>query len=242
MVRQLVATLATVALAPALVAQGLRLRRSVPRLPDAAGPHLGVVGSEGPPLRLLVIGESTVAGVGARDHGEALTGQLAAELSRRTGRPVRWRAIGRSGATAGALHGELAAGTLDEPADVVVVALGVNDTVALHAAPRYRRDLLRLIATLRARLGPVPVVLTGVPPLAKFPALPQPLRTVLGLRARALDAAAASLVALPGVAHAPLPRVLLTPGSFATDGFHPGPAGYRLWADHLARVLPPPAR
>jgi lysophospholipase L1-like esterase len=204
---------------PVLLVQGLLVRRRVLRLPEASGPTSGSV--PGPdPLRLLVLGESTAAGVGAATHAAALTGQLAVAL----GRGVRWRVIGRSGLTASAARG-LVPRPLD--ADVVVVVLGVNDTKNLVPVRRWRTDLLRLIIAI----GDVPVVLTGVPPMDAFPSLPQPLRLLLGLRSRELDAAAASL---PRVTHLPMPRELLTPELFCEDGFHPSEAGYRLWAGSIA--------
>jgi lysophospholipase L1-like esterase len=63
---------------------------------------------------------------------------------------------------------------------------------------------------------------------------------VLGLRARLLDRAAERLAAqLPAVHHAGGPG--LPPGSasvyFASDGFHPSPAGYARWARQLAPAV-----
>jgi lysophospholipase L1-like esterase len=229
------ANAATIALLPVLVAQGLRVRRTTLRLPGASGPVTGVAAGDGPVFRLLVLGESTVDGVGAESHEEALTGSVARALARRSGREVAWQAVGRTGANARVVHDELLAFT--EAADFVVIALGVNDTIELHSAPRFRRDLLRLIVALRRRLGPIPVLLAGVPPMGSFPTLPQPLRAVFGLRAAALDFAAASLTALPGVTHASIPVALFDEDTFAADGFHPGPAGYRVWGEQVAEIL-----
>jgi lysophospholipase L1-like esterase len=226
---------ATIALAPVLIVQGLRVRRTTPKLGGAAGPVTGSAPGVGPALRLLVLGESTVDGVGAVSHEEALTGQLAHAIARRTGREVSWLAVGKTGANARVAHDELLARI--SPADLVVIALGVNDTIELRSAAAFRRDLLRLVVALRRRLGPVPVFFAGVPPMGRFPALPQPLRTVFGLRSAALDAAAASLAGLPGVGHVPLSAELLDADCFAADRFHPGPAGYRSWGAQLAEVL-----
>jgi lysophospholipase L1-like esterase len=118
-----------------------------------------------------------------------------------------------------------------------VIALGVNDTIELRTAAGYRRDLLRLVLDLRRRLGPVDVLLAGVPPMSRFPALPRPLRDVLSARSAALDRAAATLGRLPGVRHLPMDPALLDPAAFASDRFHPGPAGYARWARTLARAV-----
>ncbi|MEU7783838.1 MULTISPECIES: SGNH/GDSL hydrolase family protein [unclassified Amycolatopsis] len=214
-----------------LIAQAVYVKRTTPRLPGAAGPTEGLVPGDGEPFRLAVLGESTVDGVGAAHHGEALTGCLARELAR-DGRAVRWQAVGRTGANARTVRAELV--PLVAPADLVVVALGVNDTIELRSAPAYRRDLLALVVELRRRLGPVEVVLAGVPPMARFPALPRPLRDVLSARSTALDAAAAALARVPGVTHLPMDPALLDPAAFASDRFHPGPAGYARWAQTLA--------
>ncbi|HEY2058635.1 MAG TPA: SGNH/GDSL hydrolase family protein [Amycolatopsis sp.] len=219
--------------APLLVVQAVRVRRSTPRLPGAAGPVEGVVG-DGAVLRLAVLGESTVDGVGAATHDEALTGQLARQLAARLGRQVRWQAIGRTGANARVVSQDLVPRL--KPADLLVVVLGVNDTIELHSATRFRRDLLNVVVEARRRIGPVPVLVAGVPPMARFPSLPRPLRDVLAARSEALDRAAAELAELSGVAYAAMDPALLHEGTFAADRFHPGPVGYRDWAESLVKV------
>ncbi|HVK21459.1 MAG TPA: SGNH/GDSL hydrolase family protein [Actinokineospora sp.] len=231
------ATLATAVLLPVLAAQGLMLRRTIPRLPGAEGPNAGATGS-GEPLRLAVLGESTAAGVGARTHAVGLAGRLADAVAAR-GNAVTWQVSARIGANAHVTRTELA-DALD-PADVVLVVLGVNDVIEFHSTGRWTRDLLRLVIDLHARHGRV--VLAGVPPMDRFPALPRPLRTVLGLRAAELDAAAARIAQrVPRVAHVPLPGELVDGGLFCADRFHPSETGYALWADGLADVVSAPPR
>jgi lysophospholipase L1-like esterase len=218
-----------------ILAQAVYVKRTTPRLPGASGPTEGRVPGTGEPFRLAVLGESTVDGVGAANHEEALTGCLARELAR-DGRAVRWQAVGRTGANARTVRAELA--PLVRPADLVVIALGVNDTIELRSAPAYRRDLLKLVIDLRRRLGPADVLLAGVPPMSRFPALPRPLRDVLAARSTALDNAAATLARIPGVTHLPMDPRLLDPAAFASDRFHPGPTGYARWAQTLADAHP----
>lgn len=223
-------------LLPLLFVQGLGVRRRTPRLPDAAGPAQGIVPGAGEPLRLVVLGESTVAGVGAATHQTALTGRVAASLARETGRAVRWRAVGRSGATARQVA-ELAAALPDAAADAVVLALGVNDALSFRRPARWADDVAALIRTVRARVGPAPVLLAAVPPMHAFPALPHPLRAILGARARLLDDAQARLPArLPAVAHVPM-WVDPAPHLFCSDGFHPSEAGYAAMGERLGEAL-----
>ncbi len=69
-----------VALAPILLWQGRKVRQSTLRLPEAAGARAGHVG-QGQTLRVLLLGDSSAAGVGATTQERALAGQLAEQLS-----------------------------------------------------------------------------------------------------------------------------------------------------------------
>lgn len=226
----------TLLLLPILFLQGLWSRRHIPRLPEASGPTTGRASGQGRPIALIVLGESTAAGVGAATHETALTGQTAQALAQQTGRPVHWRAIGRNGATAQMVYQAVASQLAGRRADVALIALGVNDTIRMHSPARWTSDLRRVIEAVRHQVGPIPIVLAGIPPLERFPALPQPLRAVLGLRARALDLAAAALAnTLSQVSH--WPTQVRDTNDFAPDGFHPGPVGYAAWGDELAQVM-----
>lgn len=232
-------------LLPLLLMQGRRVRRVTPRLPEAGGPATGCVTVAGDerPVTLLAIGESPVAGVGVATHEEAITGQLALALSGSLGRSVAWRACGRNGVTAADALVELAPLLPEAKADIVAIAFGVNDTTAFRTPDRWRRDLHRIWEAVQRRCEPRLIILCGVPPVGRFPALPQPLRSVLGLKADVLDRVARELAAqLPRTLHVP---VLLEPGStgmMAEDGYHPSAAGCSRWAEVVARACAMHAR
>lgn len=224
---------------PLLGLQGWRVFRTTPRIPPAAGPNSGEVPGLGAPLTVVVLGESPVDGVGVQRHEEALGGQIASLLARRTGRPVRWHAIGKNGITARSASRLLLPRLPQARADLLVIALGVNDSMILTRPGRWAHDLRHFIQRARARLGPAPVALSAVPPMERFPVLPQPLRTVLGLRARALDAAGRALAKrMERVCHVPL-TAEAHPDHFCEDGFHPSCAGYARWAGILAEAAAP---
>ena len=215
------AALVIAPLLPILWLQGRHVRKHTPRLSEATGPTVGTIPAGGIPLRLLVIGESTVAGVGAPDHAHALTGQIAAALATRTGRTVHWHAVGKIGATAHVARTRLVPDVPQTPVDVIVFALGVNDVLGFHAPSRWTRDLTQLIADVRGRVGTAPVVLASVPPMGRFPAFPQPLRCVLGLWATALDRAAQrSVPTLVRVRHSPGVSTLLMGCSVLIGSIH----------------------
>jgi len=233
-----VATILLPPLLPVLLAQGYWLRKTTPRLPDAAGPLEGVVGGDGEPLRLIALGESTVAGMGARTHQTALAGQLAFALNRGTKRPINWSVVARSGINARDCRLELAPKLKGMSADVVVIGLGVNDTIELHSARRWASDIESLINAVRDQVGGALVLLSGVPPMDCFPALPQPLSFVLGARSASLENASVELAQrLRQVVHVPFAMEKDCKELFCADGFHPSELGYKLWAEQLAAAI-----
>ena len=95
------------------------------------------------------------------------------------------------------------------------------------------------MTALRGRIGDAAVVITGVAPLACFPALPWPLRTILNWRSAALQEAADGLADR-------LPRLVVErfsepfgPHLFAADGFHPNPQAHALWGEEIATLAMP---
>jgi lysophospholipase L1-like esterase len=221
---------------PFLIAQGKRTRRITPRLPEAAGPCNGTVGEthSTPPMSLLTVGESPVAGVGVSTHAEGITGQLARALSLRLRRPVIWRACGKNGITARQALEQIVPVVPAQPVDIALVAFGVNDTTAFHSVARWQADLRNLVEALEQRCQPRMILLSGVPPLGHFPALPQPLRWVMGLKAQALDAAARELaMGLPRTRYVAMSLNTADHDLMAHDGYHPSVKGCAVWARML---------
>jgi lysophospholipase L1-like esterase len=214
------------ALSPLLLAQALQVRRVTPRLPEPEGAREGRHGL-GPPLRLLILGDSAAAGVGASSQEEALAGQLSARLAPHFA--LHWHLLARSGDRVRDARRQLAAAP-SLRSDVVLTSLGVNDVTALRGAGTYLAELRALVQELRAR-GTRLFLVSGLPPMHAFPALPQPLRWALGAQARRFDARLAAWCRTqPDCLHlpfaAPLDRSMM-----ASDGFHPGPPVYARWAD-----------
>ena len=71
----------------------------------------------------------------------------------------------------------------------------------------------------------------------EFPALPQPLRWHLGSRATEFDRDLRADVAADGRADFIDLRFEADVGLAASDGFHPGPGVYALWADRVVRII-----
>lgn len=229
------------AIAPLLIAQALHTRQRLPRLPEPAGPREGVAG-RGPPLTLLIVGDSSAAGVGVDHQREALAGQLCRALARQSRRRVHWQLRARSGVTTAQALDLLEAAGL-APADLAVLVTGVNDVVDQVRPARALAARAALLQALRERAGVRHVVITPVPPMQRFAGLPQPLRWMAGRDAAAHDRALQRwVVTQPQASWLPF-DLPLAPHWLASDGFHPGAPLYRHWgaalAAHIAQqVLP----
>jgi lysophospholipase L1-like esterase len=222
--------LALVGLAPLWLAQALYIRRVTPRLPEPPGARDGRIGA-GPVLRLLIAGDSAAAGVGVGHQDEALSGRLVADLAGRYA--IDWTLLAETGTTTADLQRRLAQ-TDAHGYDVAVLSLGVNDVLALVPTARWLEQQRCLVELLATRHGVRRILLTAVPPMHRFRALPQPLRWLLGARAQGYrDALAGAIGAWPGceLVDADLPDA---PEALASDGFHPGAASYKAWAERVA--------
>jgi lysophospholipase L1-like esterase len=226
---------AKLALGPVLLPQAKWLKRTALRLPEAVGPREGQVGSGDPALRLLVVGDSSAAGVGVADQAQALALPLAHRLSGLLGAPVAWQLVARTGVNTAEARDLVGSSEL-RPADVVVTALGVNDVSSQVPLAAFVRDTALLWSELQERTGARWAVLSGLPPMHRLAAVPQPLRWYLGRYAAWLDAAVRNWTREQQLGYCAL-QWAADPSSLAEDGFHPGPRLYPEWASRLAEQI-----
>jgi lysophospholipase L1-like esterase len=226
-------------LLPVVVVQGLGVRRRAQRFAAPVGPGSGRTpgASGGPPLRLLALGDSIVAGVGAGSAETALAGATGNALAALTGRTVEWLGLGRIGAGITDLGALLPPAEATLPYDCVVISVGVNDITRLRSSQAWSRELSALLDLLRARNPLAVIVMAGMPPLHRFPLLPMPLRGILGMRARSFSHAARRVIeARSGMLFVPLVFDAQA-RDFSDDGFHPGPDSYLALGQALAQAI-----
>lgn len=221
------------ALMALVVPQGLWLKWRTPILPEPPGQRTGVSGV-GPARKILILGDSSAAGVGAHHQVVGLTGQFVSRLAQ--SHRVHWHLQAQTGATT--------ASTIESldyippgPYDIVLTGLGVNDVkngVMLH---HYRAQTRALYDRLQQDFGAKLIIASGMPPIRDFPVLPDPLRWALQRRADIFDAANRAITAdLPGCHYLQGPTHL-PPEHMASDGFHPGPPVYAAWANLAVAVV-----
>lgn len=203
-----------------------------------SGPAQILVGADrkGTPYRVLVLGDSSVSGIGATDIEEGLAVQMATRLSQRLHRPVDLRIAGNASATSDNLRDHVVRHLPRDAFDLVFLVIGMNDAKNFHSAQRFVRGFGGLLYALNTRFPGAMIAHWPISPMTIFPVLPQPLKTCLTLRSDILDAIAACLSAGRGVERFER-QMVLPDSSFAADGFHLNAQGYALWADVAVKGL-----
>lgn len=220
-------------LAPLLLVQGLQLRRRALNLPEPDGPRTGSTGN-GPPLRLLIMGDSSAAGVGASTQKSALSGQLVKALKSQF--DITWQLEAKTGDTTAATLRRLDA-LPQMQFDAAVQALGVNDVTSGIPASVWLTRQRRLHDLCRERFKVQHFYLSGLPPMRHFPLLSPQMQWILGGEAERFDHALKRMAdASPDMTHIAFDQPM-DPEMMAPDGFHPGPEVYRLWAQALAQQI-----
>lgn len=196
-------------------------------------------GSEGPPLKYVVIGDSTAAAVGATQE-EGIAINTARALA--DGRRIELTNLGVSGARArDVLERQLPAAEALRP-DIVLLAVGANDVTHLTPLRSVRRSVAGIVDRLK-RVNPgVVIVVTGSPDMGSPPRIPRILRGIASWRTKQVNRLFDAEVQRSGVTFAP---IALTTGPlfrrdrtlFAEDRFHPNARGYATWIPVLNKAL-----
>jgi len=226
-------------LGPLLRLQGQHVRKRTPTLPEPSGDRTGQVG-RGQQLRLLILGDSSAAGVGVADQQAGLLGHILQALKPEYKIDYELRAY--TGAKTRDCLADLNHAINNEwhsngLFDVVVTALGVNDVTGQLSLKKWRKQQRSLIEMVHNRLQPQVLIVSGLPPMHRFPALPVPLRSYLGAWARLfnqnLQQLSSQYTNTTYIAVSDLPQPL----DVASDGFHPGPITYQRWGQAVAELI-----
>ncbi len=240
----------------ALQLMRLRRREFLPGWPGFAISHLVEPDdrSGGSALRLVVLGDSTTAGVGVTRAEDSLPYRLAQRLAVAERRSVRVISYGWAGArVADLLRDQVPRAMGPTPknrrgpflpdAEIVAVVIGSND--ATHNTPpgRYRSDLRSVLAAVRDATPDAQVVLAGIPAFRGALSELEPLIFLADQYARLLRPISRTEAKRAGVTYADLhaevaPLLAGQSGILSSDGFHPSAVGYDAWAEVIYRALP----
>ncbi|BEP13707.1 hypothetical protein acdb102_20180 [Acidothermaceae bacterium B102] len=201
--------------------------------------------ADGQVVRVVMVGDSTAAGVGVTDAASSVGGQLAAALAGSLGLRVELTSVAVSGARAADLTGQLDR-VVGHP-DLAVVLIGANDATHVTVPSHAGHDVGAAVRRLEA--DHVAVVVGTCPDMGSVPAIDQPMRAILGAFGRRIASAERSAVLAAGGSPVDLagltgPAFRADHANYASDSFHPSAAGYHLWAMALLpaarRLVPHP--
>ena len=233
---------------PLLIWQGKRLRARIPELPEAEGPNNGIEGEGSKAIQLLVLGESTMAGVGVETQKDGISRTIAEGLAQHYKQAVHWQVIARSGYNAAQVREELVPQIKSEPIDIIIIGLSVNDTVERNSPLGWKRDLIKLIRAIRERQASCPIVLIHRGPVEYFPAFPPIFKLILGslikLQWQAISNLPQEIDNFHLIKHVILPDnwqakvdFPTTAEDFFSDGVHPSKLTYQLWAEEVVEFI-----
>ncbi|MEU2612754.1 SGNH/GDSL hydrolase family protein [Micromonospora sp. NPDC007271] len=233
---------ATVATGGVLLGQARQARRTIP-MAEAPPPRCdGVYGAKlpGPPITMVILGDSSAAGYGVHRRRETPGALLATGLSRRLHRPVRLHRFAVVGALSAGLKPQVESALEVEP-HIAVILIGGNDVTnrtAPSVAVRYLVDAVRAL-----RAAGCEVVVGTCPDLGAIRPIQPPLRWLARRWSRQLAAAQTVAVVEAGGWTVSLgdllgPRFAAEPARmFAWDRFHPSAEGYAVAAAALLPTL-----
>ncbi|MCH7312972.1 SGNH/GDSL hydrolase family protein [Acinetobacter sp. ANC 3882] len=228
--------LSTFALLPVLLIQGIKVRKNTPRLLEARGGRQGMIG-QGKPLSLLILGDSAAAGVGVETQQDALSGAIISELQNEY--RLEWKLHAKTGDTTQQVF--QAVQQLDRQCyDVVITSMGVNDVTKLTSAKSWLKQQKRLFQYIQNQFQPQLIVVSGVPPMQHFPALPNPLAWLFGQYAEQMNQALHQWLAPQSqfrFIQYDIEAFQAMDLPMASDGFHPSKEIYAIWGQQVAALV-----
>jgi len=210
---------------PYLVYQAKKVRKSSPKLPSQSSLLTLGQGEK----HILLLGESTVAGVGASAAAYTLAGNFARLL----GDSYQIETIGKKGLRvkdAFSLY-QLQKKSRTTTSEGVILFLGANDCFMLTSPQAFKQDLRSLIQQIQVETDTNWIYLAAIPPVHLFPAFSEQMRSFLSKQRSYLQRVMENIAANdPKVIYHPIPMDL-QPEFFSADGVHPSDLGYQKIAE-----------
>lgn len=224
---------ATIALIPALVIQGNRVKKNTLKLPEPQGKHEGRTGT-GKKLSLLILGDSAAAGVGVEHQDDALLGAILHEL--KNDFEIDWKLQAKTGDTSSKVIRALDQMEVQHY-DVIITSVGVNDVTKLMSADIWIQKQEQLYSKIQQKFSPKLIIAAGVPPMNMFPALPNPLAWLFGQYAKQMNQQLENFVNqqvnMQWIEYN-IEKYRAMNLQMAADGFHPSKEVYTLWGQEVA--------
>jgi lysophospholipase L1-like esterase len=190
------------------------------------------------PIVYVALGDSTGAGVGARDGG--YVARLYKRLEER--RPEsKLSNLCVSGAdTTDLVRDQLEKGVALNP-DLVTVGIGINDIGHGLTLDQFAKNFDEILSTLKEKTHAT-IVVTNLPDISTAPRIPTAMRSVYQRQIEEFCKRLEEIANKYGVTIFDVYTITKQelpshPEYFSADGFHPSDQGYELWASQMWPTL-----
>ncbi len=220
----------------------------MPKLDPPPGNHIQV-GSGHKMLKMLAIGESTIASIGATRLINGLPGQIAKNLAHALRIKVSTDVIARSGLTLDKVTNLLLPQVNpSENYDLIVVGTGGNDTFSLTPPWMFREALQHFIGQIHDLFPDTPLLFIHTPPAEEFQAFTPILRTVMGRQMQLLTEVVKEVTNEFEHSHFCADPISISTWkikhqindaatAFFSDGIHPSELTYAVWSKDICDVI-----
>jgi lysophospholipase L1-like esterase len=210
---------------PYLVYQAKKVRKSSPKLPSQSSLLTLGQGEK----HVLLLGESTVAGVGASAAAHTLAGNFARML----GDSYQIETIGKKGLRVKDTFSlyQVQKKSRTATSEGVILFLGANDCFLLTSPQEFKQELRSLILQIQEETKANWIYLAAIPPVHVLPAFSKQMRSFLSKQRAYLQREMEDIAANdPKVIYHAIPMDL-QPEFFSSDGVHPSDLGYQKIAE-----------
>lgn len=190
------------------------------------------------PIRYVALGDSTGAGVGARDGGYVAR-LFKRIVAHRPGSALTSLCV--SGATTSdLLRGQLDRGVRADP-QLVTLGIGINDIGHGVTLEQFSKNYEEILSRLRSDTKAA-IVITNIPDISSAPRIPQAIRTeyhqqIVAFNQELEEIASRHEVSVFDVYTITHKQLHSHPEFFSEDGFHPSDKGYEFWTEQMWPII-----
>jgi lysophospholipase L1-like esterase len=218
---------------PYLYFQGKKLREKIIKLPSHS--EFLVRKSKGHSPNLLVIGESTAAGVGASSPNATFSYYIFNQLEQK----YDVYNLGKNGLKAENLKKLLVHGQPDIPLEIhtAVILIGANDCFKFTPPGKFNKHIKEFVLLLSIVKGTEKIIIPPIPFVHQFPSLPKLIRFFLGWHRKILTKELENLAKkIPEMEFENI-KIKYPIEFYAEDGIHPSDLGYEKLALEISKKV-----
>ncbi|MDG1276400.1 MAG: GDSL-type esterase/lipase family protein [Algoriphagus sp.] len=212
-------------LLPYLIYEAGKISKTGPKL----SPQSEKVFLAGQEQSILILGESTAAGVGASAAGFTLSSYLHQLFLEK----YSFYNLGKNGIRVGEVlpHFKSDLAELNSTKEGILLFLGANDCFKLTNPSAFYKSLQSLVASLQTQFEPKWIYLADIPPVHLFPAFSSLMKSYLYRQREFLRNEMKKLASKNNRLIFQEISLDLVPDFFSTDGIHPSDLGYQKIAE-----------